>query len=278
MAWAKDFSIVVSGTLHFAAPHRNAEQVATALDALATGGPHAEAAARDREAVLALYEELFDHGAFTGRSGTFYGYEGLGCIYWHMVSKLLLAVQECCLAAAADGDEAFGELAERYYEVRAGLGFNKTPEVYGAFPTDPYSHTPGFAGARQPGMTGQVKEEIITRLGELGLSVRGGRIRFDPVLLRRSEFLDASDPFEYYDVAGKQQTLTLEPQTLAFTYCQVPVVYRISENRKLILHLADGATRNLEGLVLDPASSREIFRRSGKVVRVEVSLTPGLES
>ena len=35
-----------------------------------------------------------DHTRFTGRSGTFYGYEGLGCIYWHMVSKLLLATQE----------------------------------------------------------------------------------------------------------------------------------------------------------------------------------------
>ena len=32
---------------------------------------------------------------------------------------------------------------------------------------DPYSHTPGGAGAKQPGMTGQVKEEVITRLGEL---------------------------------------------------------------------------------------------------------------
>src|SRR5574344_2352377 len=43
-------------------------------------------------AVLGLYEQLFDHQSFTGRSGTLYKYEGLGCIYWHMVSKWLLAV------------------------------------------------------------------------------------------------------------------------------------------------------------------------------------------
>ena len=30
---------------------------------------------------------------FTGRSGSFFAYEGLGSIYWHMVSKLLLAVR-----------------------------------------------------------------------------------------------------------------------------------------------------------------------------------------
>ncbi len=161
--------------------------------------------------------------------------------------------------------------------MRAGLGFNKPPEVYGAFPTDPYSHTPGFAGARQPGMTGQVKEEIITRLGELGLSVRDGRVSFSPVLLRRSEFSSKPRAFEYYDVAGTLQTLALEEQTLVFTYCQVPIVYRISEERKLTLCLSDGTVQNLEGLVLDKAASHEIFRRSGKIMRIEVSLMPGLE-
>ena len=93
-----------------------------------------------------------------------FGYEGLGCIYWHMVAKLLLAVQENLFAAEAAGDPPAARLAALYYDVRAGLGFNKTPAVYGAFPTDPYSHTPGHSGAQQPGMTGQVKEEILTRL------------------------------------------------------------------------------------------------------------------
>ena len=70
-----------------------------------------------------------------------------------------------------------GKLADCYFDIRAGIGFNKTPDNYGAFPTDPY-HTPGFAGAKQPGMTGQVKEEVITRLMELGLTVSGGAICF----------------------------------------------------------------------------------------------------
>lgn len=51
-----------------------------------------------------------------------------------------------------------GRLAELYYEVRAGLGFNKSPAEYGAFPTDPYPRTPGRCGAQQPGMTGQAKD------------------------------------------------------------------------------------------------------------------------
>ena len=46
--------------------------------------------------------------------------------------------------------------------------------LYGAFPTDPYSHTPAGKGAQQPGMTGQVKEDVISRFGELGVEVKNG--------------------------------------------------------------------------------------------------------
>ena len=58
---------------------------------------------------------------------------------------------------------------DHYFEINAGIGAHKSPELYGAFPTDPYSHTPGGKGAQQPGMTGQVKEDILCRFGELGV-------------------------------------------------------------------------------------------------------------
>ncbi|MDX1501872.1 MAG: hypothetical protein R3325_05875, partial [Thermoanaerobaculia bacterium] len=266
----------VDGRLHFNGHFRNVRDVRAALRRLRDLG-YEELVDEEAELVAEIFEAVFDHWRFTGRSGTFYGYEGLGCIYWHMVSKLLLAAQESCLVAHGRGDDSFGRLAERYYDIRAGLGFNKPPEVYGAFPTDPYSHTPGFAGARQPGMTGQVKEEILTRLGELGLSVRAGQVRFRPLLLRRSELLAEPEVFEYYDVAGRPRALELDRGTLAFTYCQVPVVYRQARRRGLELHLADGTVRKVEGLVLDRESSSALFRRSGEIERIEASLTPGLE-
>ncbi|MFN5885286.1 MAG: hypothetical protein ACK445_08080, partial [Bacteroidota bacterium] len=109
--------------------------------------------------LLNVFEHVFDHKSFTGRSGTFYGYEGIGCIYWHMVSKLQLAVQEVCLRAIDrnESPEVVGRLFDHYYEINAGIGVHKTPVLYGAFPTDPYSHTPATKGVQQPGMTGQVK-------------------------------------------------------------------------------------------------------------------------
>ena len=43
----------------------------------------------ERDQVTNLFVELFEHHLFTGRSGGMYAYEGIGSIYWHMVSKLL---------------------------------------------------------------------------------------------------------------------------------------------------------------------------------------------
>ena len=39
----------------------------------------------DREALCGVFETVFNHRQFTGRSGAMFKYEGLGCIYWHMV-------------------------------------------------------------------------------------------------------------------------------------------------------------------------------------------------
>ena len=116
-----------------------------------------------RDATLDLYKRVFRHHEFTGRSSTMYAYEGIGSVYWHMVAKLLLAIQESILEASPGTDDALHDLIQLYDRVRRGLGFNKTAVEYGAFPTDPYSHTPAHAGAQQPGMTGQVKEELLTR-------------------------------------------------------------------------------------------------------------------
>ena len=193
----------VAGRVHFNASVTNARDIRRILDELAGSG-YASLVKRDGPAVLDLFERLFDHESFTGRSGTFFGYEGLGCIYWHMVSKLLLAAQETYFRAVEAGAPkgVLKGLADCYYDIRAGIGDYKTPEVYGAFPMDPYSHTPAQGGARQPGLTGQVKEDFLCRMGELGVLVKNGEIHFRPGLLRPEEFLTAPGEFKYYDVVG----------------------------------------------------------------------------
>lgn len=272
---AADTSLVVrdvEGRFHFAAGICNARDVSAALDALSSDDALGAAVARDRDGLLALFEDVFHHAEFTGRSGSFFAFEGLGSIYWHMVSKLLLAVQETLEAAVAQGADAVvvEALADAYEDVRAGLGYCKSPEVYGAFPTDPYSHTPAGRGAKQPGMTGQVKEEVLTRLGELGLRVAGGRVVIRPLLLRAQEWTTAPSTFAYRDVHGQERSLDLPEGSLAFTFCQVPVVYTRGESLSLAAHLADGTVVESADAALDADLSARIFRRDAHVVRLAV--------
>ena len=263
----------VAGRVHFNGAITNARDLSRILDQLAAAG-YARLVKRDGPQVLDLFERLFDHESFTGRSGTFFGYEGLGCIYWHMVSKLRLAALETYLRAVAARapKRVVQRLADCYYDIRAGIGDYKTPEVYGAFPMDPYSHTPAQGGARQPGLTGQVKEDFLCRLGELGVVVENGLIHFRPLLLQRGDFLTAKAEFIYYDIAGAKGRLSLKPGELAFTYCQVPVIYRLARKDSLTIVRPNGARQAVESLRLDSAVSRDIFKRSGRVARIEVGL------
>ncbi len=264
----------VEGAFHFNGHFKNARDLGQALNALDTKYKHL--AEQDRLLVLELFEKVFQHKAFTGRSGTFFSYEGLGSIYWHMVSKLLLAVQECCLKAIEDraAAEVTDRLLEHYYEIEAGIGVHKSPALYGAFPTDPYSHTPMHRGAQQPGMTGQVKEDILSRFGALGVFVKDGQLCFHPCLLRKTEFLQAHQTFEYHTVAGDIKHLALRQGQLAFTCCMVPMVYTLAASDSITVHYADGSVEQVLGNTLDRRISSLIFKRTGKVERVEVSLNP----
>jgi hypothetical protein len=260
------------GVCRFNAGFANARDVEAALDRLAERGPWAAGVARDRQATLEVWEAVFHHRSFTGRSGTMYGYEGIGCIYWHMVAKLLLAVQELVLRAERESaaPAVLDALVRAYDRIRDGLGFAKTPEEFGAFPTDPYSHTPRHAGAQQPGMTGQVKEEILTRLGELGVQVEDGRVRFRPILLRPGELLRQAGTYRCFDVEGKAQAIAVPAGGLAFSYCQVPVIYESGEEETIGVTSRDGTTSRRPGDRLTPEESRAVFDRRGTVSRIDV--------
>ena len=263
----------IKGEYHFNGNFRNANDLEAALGELAEG-PYADLLQQDKRKILDIFEDMFDHKAFTGRSGTFFGYEGLGSIYWHMVSKLLLAVQESYLRARKEGatPATLDALAAHYHEINKGIGVHKAPAVYGAFPTDPYSHTPAGKGAQQPGMTGQVKEDILSRFGELGVFVKGGQLSFDPTLLQEAEFLGTPQIFSYLDVEGQAQEVQLPAGALAFTYCQVPVIYQLAESESLAVTFKDGRLEKSETLALDPAASQQLFERTAQIEQIVVQL------
>ncbi|MDJ0955098.1 MAG: hypothetical protein QNJ81_15570 [Acidimicrobiia bacterium] len=275
---ANDTTVVEEDSLgicRFAPSVASNVSLVTALDQLSAQPEWTDLVAHHRVAVHETFEKVFQHRRFTGRSGSMYKYEGLGSIYWHMVAKLLLAVQEAFWRSrtAAETDEMQDALAAAYYRVRAGLSSDKSPAQYGAFPADPYSHSPSHMGAQQPGMTGQVKEEVLTRWGELGIRVTDGMIEFDPALLRRREFLKEPTDWSYYDTAAQRQTLTVPSDAVAFTYCQVPIVYRIGSDAVAVqVSWADGSVTTFDEPQLDKATSAAVFERSGRIGTIDVVL------
>ncbi len=263
----------ILGNYHFNGNFNNANVLKTALSNL-DQAKYKTLIEKDTNLLLGMYEAVFNHKAFTGRSGTFYGYEGLGSIYWHMVSKLLVAVQENCLLAinTKEDEVTIGKLLDHYYEINAGIGVHKAPELYGAFPTDPYSHTPAGKGAQQPGMTGQVKEDILCRIGEVGIFVKEGKIIFNPRLLRRTEFLQAPKIFNWVTKNNQEAEIQLEANSLCFTYCQIPIIYKLSDKENLEVIFENNASSVFENLSLDEATSKLVFERKSTVSQIIVSL------
>ena len=272
----KDFTLIeqdADDQFRFKPQFRNSFDLQAALHQILDKKDYKDLIDQENDLVLEIFEEVFDHRNFTGRSGTMFSYEGIGSIYWHMISKLLLAVQENYFKAVRTNvsSEKVKKLGQLYYDIRGGLSAAKTPEEYGAFPYDPYSHTPAHSGAQQPGMTGQVKEEILTRFGELGCTVAHGCIRFEPYLLKRSEFLTTKQVFKYYDVFHQKRKLTILENQLAYTFCQVPVIYTLSDKHNhILLELSDGSKVELDGNVLDEKQSNLIFNRDGKTAQIKV--------
>lgn len=273
----EDYRIVYAdehGRYHFHGDMKNAEVLKEKLDELETEEEYAPLVTPDRGVLLDLYENVFDHNAFTGRSGTFFAYEGLGSIYWHQVAKLLLAAQEFSFDMSDnESRELHDALHAMYYRIRKGVGgCFKSPTTYGAFPMDPYSHTPKGKGAQQPGMTGQVKEEVLARLGELGLIVSDGHIEIRPYLLRRTEFLEQDATFVYHDVSGHPDRIELTRDTLGFTFCQVPFVYTIGDAWHTTVQFNDGTEEQFLSGSLPSPLSRKIFARDGGIRRVNVTV------
>lgn len=264
----------IKGNYHFNGNFNNANDVKKALDNFKEKGEYLDLIKNEEALILDIFEEVFNHKAFTGRSGTFYAFEGLGSIYWHMVSKLHLAVYEVIEKAYEAKDDAviIAGLQKHFIEIGEGIGVHKTPEVYGAFPTDPYSHTPYHKGAQQPGMTGQVKEDILTRFGELGVKVHDGKLKFTPQILQKEEFLTEAKNIAYINVNGDVKSISLNKNSMAFTVCQVPVIYELGgENKIEIQYLNTNETIN--DLELSKEISDLIFQRRNEIISIKVQLT-----
>jgi hypothetical protein len=92
-------------------------------------------------------------------------------------------------------------------------------------------------------------------------------VHFRPHLLRPCEFHRDPHQFRYLDVSGTWRALDLPGRTLAFTWCQVPVVFRLEDGGRASLAITwqDGSTSIVPQPTLSPADSAALFSRSGRI-------------
>jgi hypothetical protein len=108
-----------------------------------------------------------------------------------------------------------------------------------------------MAGVQQPGMTGQVKEDIISRWFELGVSVRDGQITFAPTMLRDEDFKDGE---------------------LRFTYCGTEIVYKRPTPNPSLKGGEKESFGNSKGLTLTKEQSAHLFARDGEIKQLIIEL------
>ena len=262
----------VHGDYHFNGTLTNIREFQVGLCALDTSY-HAMMMSEEVD-LLDLYESVFHHKQFTGRSGSFFAYEGIGSIYWHMVSKLRYAVQEIYhLASKEHGNSNTTSAILAFYRMICdGIGVHKSPRDYGAFPTDPYSHTPLSRGAQQPGMTGQVKEDVICRMRELGVFYDHGTIQFVPNMVSRTDFLHHKRTIEFQSIRGELQHISLDEGTLFFSICQTPIRYALADTTEVTIYWSNGNVQSSATLLLPPIVSSSILARTGDITLIHVAL------
>ncbi len=200
--------------------------------------------------LIAEFERVFSHKKFNGRSDVMYKFEGIGCVYWHQNAKFALGVLETAQKASQNGEDV-SEILFAYNKLLDGFIYRKTPKQCKAIPIEPYSHTSFNKKSEQPGMTGQVKESVIMRRGELGVTVKDGRISFNPLFLRKGEF----------DQNGE----------ISFSVCAISCKYVKSKDKikGIAVHTKQGV-ENVENYSLTKDISELVFKRSEKIKLIEV--------
>ena len=120
-------------------------------------------------------------------------------------------------------------------------------------------------------MTGQVKEDLISRFGELGVCVKEGKLTFAPRILRNEEFLSNEGVFEYVNIGNEVDSVKVPKKGLAFTYCQVPVIYERLDKPQIVVHTKSEA-HTIEGDTLSAELTSALFQRTNRIKKIVVSV------
>ena len=82
----------------------------------------------------------------------------------------------------------------------------------------------------------------------------------------------AGGDFDYVDVHGIERRLAVPAGGLAFTLCQVPVVYEPADQATISLIHSAGFAESHAGTEVPVEACRQVFRRTGTIASIRVGV------
>ena len=78
--------------------------------------------------------------------------------------------------------------------------------------------------------------------------------------------------FKYVNLDNEINYIELDKHSLAFTVCQVPVIYNLSDKENIRISYINNSEKTIEGHELDIENSESIFNRTNLIKAVYVSI------
>jgi hypothetical protein len=106
--------------------------------------------------------------------------------------------------------------------------------------------------------------------------MKNGKLHFQPTFLKKSEFLSNDTEVTFAMVDGSKKVIMLAKDSLAFTTCQVPVIYKINSTNNIVLNYKNGETKTIDSLELNEVESKKIVQRTNEISVIEVYLNESI--
>jgi hypothetical protein len=103
-----------------------------------------------------------------------------------------------------------------------------------------------------------------------------GKLHFQPAFLKKEAFLSNDTVASFIMVDGSIEQIHLKKNSLAFTTCQVPVIYTINNSSKIVLNYINGETKTFDSLELNKEESKKIVQRTNEISVIEVYLNKSI--
>jgi len=90
--------------------------------------------------------------------------------------------------------------------------------------------------------------------------------------LRKNEFMAEEKSFKFVNLNNEIEYMPIGSNSLAYTICQVPVIYSLSNKEDIKIISMNGSEETVNGYQLNFESSQNIFNRTNLIKALHVSV------